>query len=473
MTVSSTTSSNRYIATAGQTLFPYTFLILDETELSVTSNGSALTLNSDYTVDVVGQQAGGNITLTWEDGAVGGEAITILRSVPYTQTVDYVENEAFPAQTHEDALDRLTMQIQQQLEEIDRAIKFDIDSTQTDITIEDPVASEYLRWKSDLSGIESTSVLTGVTATGVDVTDTDLTKDKMVSNGLAKDWEDLTLCIVPNDVASAVNELQVSTAVTTAHPNILATGSDANINIELEAKGTGVVYVKDSGLTLNSGNVTLTSGDITIDGSNKITTPTNEALNLTPNGTGDLVLDGQKWPQADGSANQTLRTDGAGQTSWGENITLGTEVATTSGTAVDFTGIPAGVKRITIMLNEVSLDGTDQIYVQLGDAGGIETTGYVASASQLRDTTPLTISSTTAFPINFGNATYIVSAVMHFYRMNASHLWVSGHYGKKATDRTVVGGGTKTLSGELTQVRVTRSGTDNFDAGSVNIMYEL
>ena len=191
MTVSNDTTVDRYTASVEQTVFPYTFRILAETDLTVTSNGVALTLNSDYSVSGVGEPTGGNVTLLWEDGAVGGELITILRSMPLTQLTDYVENDAFPAQTHEDALDRLTMMVHQLAEELDRALKFGTDSTNVDVSVATLNSEDFLQVNS-LGNIvgNSTHVSTDGSLTGVDVTSTDATKDKVVSDLLAKGWED-------------------------------------------------------------------------------------------------------------------------------------------------------------------------------------------------------------------------------------------------------------------------------------------
>ncbi len=72
-------------------------------------------------------------------------------------------------------------------------------------------------------------------------------------------------------------------------------------------------------ITFASGTfTTMNAGNVTASGNTIVSSDTNGPLNLTPNGSGDLVLDGVKWPQADGSANQFLKTDGAGQTSWAD-----------------------------------------------------------------------------------------------------------------------------------------------------------
>lgn len=151
-------------------------------------------------------------------------------------------------------------------------------------------------------------------------------------------------------------------------------------------------------------------------------------------------------------------------------IATGTEQATTSGTSFTFSGIPAGTKRITIMFDLVSLSGTDGLLVQLGDAGGIETTGYSAAGSNISSTVATT-DNTTGFPVRLASAARAFDGIMEFIRVSGNN-WEAAHSGRVGTSVSAVGGGGKTLSGELTQIRLTRTGSDTFDNGSVNIMYE-
>jgi hypothetical protein len=156
------------------------------------------------------------------------------------------------------------------------------------------------------------------------------------------------------------------------------------------------------------------------------------------------------------------------------NIVSGTAVASTSGTSIDFTGIPSWVKRITVMLSGVSLSGTSSVLIQLGDSGGIENTGYVSSSVIARDgTTSTGLSSTSGMILTFAVAANTVSGIVQI-NLISSNSWVSAHSaGISGSIWAAVGGGTKTLSDTLTQVRITTvNGTDTFDAGSINILYE-
>lgn len=152
--------------------------------------------------------------------------------------------------------------------------------------------------------------------------------------------------------------------------------------------------------------------------------------------------------------------------------TLGTPQSSTSGSSIDFTSIPAGTKRITVMFDGVSLSGSSVPQIQIGDSGGVETTGYNSFG---------TLSSiTSGFPIN--NATNSAASTTYFGMatlalMNSStNTWAySVAIGINAGGGApFYAGGTKTLSpGQLDRVRITTvGGSDTFDAGSINIMYE-
>lgn len=160
----------------------------------------------------------------------------------------------------------------------------------------------------------------------------------------------------------------------------------------------------------------------------------------------------------------------------GGSLTLATAQATTSGTAIDFTSIPSWVKRITVMFNGVSTNGTSVPIVQLGTSGsGIVTAGYTGSSSIIAGTV-----STANNTVGIGlapswGAAITVSGTMVITLLNAATgLWsASSCVGDSGAANTFVGGSAITLSGTLDRLRFKpQNGTDTFDAGSVNIMYE-
>ena len=181
-------------------------------------------------------------------------------------------------------------------------------------------------------------------------------------------------------------------------------------------------------------------------------------------------------PTSNGSDGNILGTDGAGNLSWvNGRMVLETAKASTSGTSVDFTGIPSWVKRITVMFDGVSTNGTSLPQVQVGDAGGIETTGYAGSSgSQSASTAGTAVYPGAGFYIyDLGAATAVYLGVVVISSFG-SNTWVgNGVLGRSDSTRSSYTAGTKTLSATLDRIRITTvNGTDAFDAGSINILYE-
>jgi hypothetical protein len=149
----------------------------------------------------------------------------------------------------------------------------------------------------------------------------------------------------------------------------------------------------------------------------------------------------------------------------------GTAVASTSGTSIDFTSIPSWVKRITVNFSGVSTNGTSNYLIQLGDSGGIETTGYLGASNDPAG----------AFYQNYTNGIGVISVlaanVWHgsvVISLIGSNNWAASYVLAKSNNFGMAyGAASKTLSDTLTQVRITTAnGTDTFDAGSINILYE-
>jgi len=152
-------------------------------------------------------------------------------------------------------------------------------------------------------------------------------------------------------------------------------------------------------------------------------------------------------------------------------ITSGTAVASTSGTSIDFTGIPSWVKRITVMFNGVSTSGTSIIQLQLG-AGSVTTSGYVSSGSNLSGAISTT-SSTAGLIIAGAAASSDVRSGSFVLTNLSSNIWTMTGAAYIASGFGSVCSGMISLGGTLDRVRITTvNGTDTFDAGSINILYE-
>jgi hypothetical protein len=162
--------------------------------------------------------------------------------------------------------------------------------------------------------------------------------------------------------------------------------------------------------------------------------------------------------------------------------TLSTAVASTSGTSIDFTSIPSWVKRLTVMLSGVSLSGTDGIILQLGDSGGIEATGYVGNRFDTNDAGAINVTAfSTAFLLTTAGggsaAGNLYSGQVILSLLDAStNTWVMNGSTSPTTTgssaRICIFSGGKPLSSTLTQLSIGRTGTNTFDAGSVNLLLE-
>ena len=155
-------------------------------------------------------------------------------------------------------------------------------------------------------------------------------------------------------------------------------------------------------------------------------------------------------------------------------LTSGTVQSSTSNTSIDFTSIPSWVKRITVMFNGVSTSGTSIPLIQLGDSGGIEITGYsaVAGAAASAGTWG---TSTAGFPVgasSISTAANLLYGSMIFTTLG-SNAWVGQGCFYASSNYSMSASGAKSTSDVLTQIRITTvNGTDTFDAGTINILYE-
>ena len=152
-------------------------------------------------------------------------------------------------------------------------------------------------------------------------------------------------------------------------------------------------------------------------------------------------------------------------------ITSGTAQASTSGTSIDFTSIPSWVKRITVLGSEVSTNGTSSFLIQLGDSGGIETTGYLGG--MFGNTNQTNTSTAGVVLMQSSNLASFKHSFSIVFSTENANKWIAS--GVTARDDGVVffTASFKSLSATLDRVRITTvNGTDTFDAGSINILYE-
>jgi len=176
-------------------------------------------------------------------------------------------------------------------------------------------------------------------------------------------------------------------------------------------------------------------------------------------------------PAVSGSNTQTL----VAVTGTLAPIIAATAQASTSGTNIDFTGIPSWVKRITVMFNGVSTNGTSVVVVRLGTSGGVVATSYVGvSGGTVNGGSAGVAVYSTGFAIDADMGAGRAYSGNMIIANVTGNTWIESHsFGDSGTTRMCTGGGNQALSGTLDRVRITTvNGTDTFDAGSINILYE-
>jgi len=185
----------------------------------------------------------------------------------------------------------------------------------------------------------------------------------------------------------------------------------------------------------------------------------------TKTGTGAVVLGTS--PSISGAVMSTMGSS---------VITSGTAQASTSGTSIDFTGIPSWVKRITVMLSGVSTSGTSQKLFRLGTGSTTyTTTGYISTSLFVTGANVGQLSFTDGFNLyNAVAAADIINGAVVFTNITGNTWVCSGMVSQTVgTVLTVFTNGSIALGAALTAVRITSAGgTDTFDAGSINILYE-
>ena len=190
-----------------------------------------------------------------------------------------------------------------------------------------------------------------------------------------------------------------------------------------------------------------------------------------------ITLDGTSGINTSGTlvATGSLTTSSSLTTGTGavyNGLQASTAQATTSGTSITFSSIPSWVKRISVMFNGVSTSGTSSILVQIG-AASVETTGYNSSSGFLNSGVSQNgTSSTAGFIISTLGASDTKSGIMTIANISGS-TWIASGTFKATAAYTTWMAGDKAITGTLATLAITTvNGTDTFDAGSINILYE-
>lgn len=190
--------------------------------------------------------------------------------------------------------------------------------------------------------------------------------------------------------------------------------------------------------------------------------------NVVLDASGNTTISGALAVSGNAVITGTLQANGVSGTIY--PLTLMTAQASTSGTFVDFTGIPSWARRVTVLLNGISTNGTSAFLIQVGTSSGLVTTGYTSGASY----SGFNIVSSVGFVLTTGATAASTHSGITTLATLGSNTWVqSGTCSFSSLAQVGASGGNVTLAGTLDRVRITTvNGTDVFDGGSINIMYE-
>jgi len=265
MTVSTTTNRASYSGNGSTAAFAYGFKIFADADLTVIIRSSAgvettKTLTTHYTVSGAGTESGGNVTFTSGNIPASGETVVILRKLTLTQGTDYVANDPFPAESHEDALDRLTMISQQHDEAIGRALKV----SQTNVI----ATSEFTT-----SATDRANKLLSFDGSG----------DLTVTEGKID-----TVTISASGLSTGATPTATATYTAASGALALALGIPAGATGATGPAGGGVADIVDD-------TTPQLGGDLDVNGKDIVTT-SNGDIELNPNGTGKTVLKGNTNP---------------------------------------------------------------------------------------------------------------------------------------------------------------------------------
>lgn len=239
------------------------------------------------------------------------------------------------------------------------------------------------------------------------------------------------------------------------------------------AAGTQVLVINPAG-TLATGTITMPAAPsdgmtITVESTQQVTALTMSGNGGTVVGAAVQLIPNQplSWVYRSTGTTWYPFRGGAGRAT---ALVSGTSVASTSGTSIDFTGIPSWVKRVTVMLNGVSTNGGSNYLLQIGD-GSINTTGYSSVGTGMDGTGVSATAYTTGFGIRSTLASYAISGSV-VLTLVSPNIWVANGVLSTSLPLAFTTSGTKTLTGVLDRIRLTSVTPDTFDAGSINILYE-
>ena len=276
MTVSSTTVKNSYSGNGSNNTFVYGFKIFANTDIQViirSSTGTETTksLTTHYTVTGVGSASGGNVVFTSGNTPSASETVVLIRNVPQTQAIDYIANDPFPAETHEEGLDRATMTTQQVQEELNRSIKLSRTNTMTSTEFAVGAtdrASKVLGFDAngELTVTQELGTNRGNWSSGTDYNARDIVKDTSTNN-----------IFLVNTAHTASGSQPLTTNANSAKYDLLVDAASATTSASSASTSASTATTKAAEAATSASTATTKANEASTSASNAATSATNAA----------------------------------------------------------------------------------------------------------------------------------------------------------------------------------------------------
>ena len=279
MTVSSTTVKNSYSGNGSNDTFVYGFKIFSASDLQViirsaTGTETTKTLTTDYTITGVGSATGGNVVFESSDIPTATETVVLIRNVPQTQAIDYIANDPFPAETHEEGLDRATMTTQQIQEELDRSIKLSRTNTMTSTEFAVGAtarASKVLGFDAngELTVTQELGTNRGNWSSGTDYSARDIVKDTSTNN-----------IFLVNTAHTASGSQPLTTNANSAKYDLLVDAASATTSAATATAQATIATTKATEAAASASTATTKASEAATSASNASTSETNAAASF-------------------------------------------------------------------------------------------------------------------------------------------------------------------------------------------------
>jgi hypothetical protein len=331
MTISSTTVKNSYNGDGSTTTFSYTFKIFANSDLQViirnntTATETVKTLTTHYTVTGVGSASGGSVIFTAGNIPASGETVVLRRAVPQTQAIDYIANDPFPAESHEEGLDRAMMTLQQVQEEVTRSIKLSRTNTMTstEFTVgSSDRANKVLAFDSsgEIAVTQEIGTFRGNWSAGVSYQQRDLIKDTTNNNIYIANTAHTSSGSLPisSNADSAKWNLIVDAASATASASAAATSAtNAANSATASANSASAAATSESNAATSESNASTSAtnaANSATSASNSATTATTQATAAAGSATSAASSASTATTQATNAANSATSASGSAST---------------------------------------------------------------------------------------------------------------------------------------------------------------